>query len=624
MKKFWVISAVFAVIFFLFSCDSGTTTDISQNDSNESENSENSESDTPEQNGNISENENSSDDDTDNTEQPDDSDTQEDDRKQGDLYGECYPNETCNNGLVCDVENNICIKDSDNSNENNEPEENPCKNNPCSGISNSTGVCNSIGNNKYSCGCYEHYTWNGSYCKADSRTVNCTGLPANATWNTYSSITQTWNGYDWYPPLSSGTYNKTAKENECRFICKENYTWNYSECIADTRPQDCENLPNNAQWNTVSSITQTWNGYNWYPSSIGSYNETSSTDECRFICDSGYNWNGSVCKTKPTLAKICTNQNSCYTTSTEIPCPTLEEDFFGQDAQNSDKCLHQNFEAGTGERTGTVIDHNTNLIWEQSPSTDTYTWNNRQKHCDDLNALNYGGLSNWRVPNPLEFLTIVDNSRYNPATNSNFTNMPTSNEIFFWTSKQWDSSSAYYFSAYFGEYFGNIISDEGYLTNSDSNKTKSYKILCVSGDELLPLTSNDFEETSITVDQTTYSLVRDKRTELVWLKLPKGLSFTWKKALKYCSDSNLLGYTWRLPNKNELAHLLNHDKETSPRSYFPAIEERKYWSSSTKKYKYNNDDYSYPAWIVNFKSNYVSSMFKDSSAAIMCVRNTEE
>ena len=38
-------------------------------------------------------------------------------RKQGELYGECYPNETCNKGLVCDIENNICIKDPGNSEE---------------------------------------------------------------------------------------------------------------------------------------------------------------------------------------------------------------------------------------------------------------------------------------------------------------------------------------------------------------------------------------------------------------------------------------------------------------------------------------------------------------------------
>ena len=32
-------------------------------------------------------------------------------RKDGELYGKCYSNETCNEGLVCDTENNACIKD---------------------------------------------------------------------------------------------------------------------------------------------------------------------------------------------------------------------------------------------------------------------------------------------------------------------------------------------------------------------------------------------------------------------------------------------------------------------------------------------------------------------------------
>ena len=39
-------------------------------------------------------------------------------RKQGELYGECYPNKTCNDGLICDKDNNICIKDSESSENN--------------------------------------------------------------------------------------------------------------------------------------------------------------------------------------------------------------------------------------------------------------------------------------------------------------------------------------------------------------------------------------------------------------------------------------------------------------------------------------------------------------------------
>jgi uncharacterized protein (TIGR02145 family) len=44
---------------------------------------------------------------------PEQPDNEDPGRKQGELYGECYPNATCNKGLVCDEENNICIKDPD-------------------------------------------------------------------------------------------------------------------------------------------------------------------------------------------------------------------------------------------------------------------------------------------------------------------------------------------------------------------------------------------------------------------------------------------------------------------------------------------------------------------------------
>lgn len=32
-------------------------------------------------------------------------------RKQGEIYGECFKDKTCNEGLACDTENNVCIKD---------------------------------------------------------------------------------------------------------------------------------------------------------------------------------------------------------------------------------------------------------------------------------------------------------------------------------------------------------------------------------------------------------------------------------------------------------------------------------------------------------------------------------
>ena len=63
--------------------------------------------------GDTADTDSAGDDDTDSTDDSGDSG-----RKQGELYGECYQNNTCNEGLVCDTENNICIKDGNNSDNN--------------------------------------------------------------------------------------------------------------------------------------------------------------------------------------------------------------------------------------------------------------------------------------------------------------------------------------------------------------------------------------------------------------------------------------------------------------------------------------------------------------------------
>ena len=36
-------------------------------------------------------------------------------RKQGEIYGECFKDNSCNEGLVCDTEHNICVRDKDDS-----------------------------------------------------------------------------------------------------------------------------------------------------------------------------------------------------------------------------------------------------------------------------------------------------------------------------------------------------------------------------------------------------------------------------------------------------------------------------------------------------------------------------
>lgn len=291
---------------------------------------------------------------------------------------------------------------------------------------------------------------------------------------------------------------------------------------------------------------------------------TASETQYTCGCENGYTWNGLACvRSNPLpLAKICTGQNLCYDLSSSlISCPSSPEaDFYGQDKQYAalGYCTPQSFTA----TSDVVVDNNTGLIWEKSPSSTTYIWEEAHSHCDDLNEEAFAGIDTWRVPNPSEFLTIADNSKSEPAINSVFPAMSAN----LWTSKSYNDESgdsAYYFSTSYG-------------TEAEFSKTKKLKVLCVSGEEMLAAKESDFE---VSEDGST---VTDKRTGLVWESITHS-HMDWKAILAYCHSLNNETETgWRLPNKNEIASLLDPDAKR-PWSNFPTFYSGDHclWSSST-------------------------------------------
>ena len=369
-----------------------------------------------------------------------------------------------------------------------------------------------------------------------------------------------------------------------------------------TRTATCSGLPANASWHNGSSITQTFDGNDWYPPTTGFYSETAVANECGFKCNQGYNWNGDwgKCFIKPAFGNICTGQKNCYNNSEEITCPTsASADFYGQDAQYAKLgyCYPQSFTLKTVSGNKVVVDNNTGLVWEQSPSSSEYIWENRATHCNELNSSNYCGINTWRVPTSLELLTIADSSG-NPAVNTTvFTDMPTTDQSDFWASEQYGSDQ--------GRRFGTYTGYSGY-----SSKTSTYKVLCVSGDEM---------PKGVFTSQTISGkvVVTDSTTGLMWQKEYVS-GKTWQQALKYCEDSTYAGYSdWRLPNKNELASLLNLDKSESPLSNFPDMPSKYFWSSSTRVGSTTSN-----AWNVIFNDGRVSNYGKtDTTQLVRCVRS---
>ena len=371
----------------------------------------------------------------------------------------------------------------------------------------------------------------------ETRKVNCSGLTENAQWNSVPKITQTWN---WetaaWLPSPSGLYSEDPSTEECKFKCKENYFW-------DPASSQCLNPC-----------------YSLNPCGENPDVECQATSSMAYFCKckTGYYWweNEKSCLEKRSLSfsNICTGETKCYYGSSKEECPPSYSDYYGQDAYYASlgKCIPQSFSVKTISSQDVIVDNNTGLTWEPLPSTEKYPWDYANKHCADLNSSNYGGINTWRVPNPLELLTI---------------GVPYENGFGFydtalWTSKEKNNNYAY---AFITSYKGAIYASE---------KKYEEAVLCVSGSEMRSAESSDFAASS------NGTVVTDKRTGLMWQK-EYATDKTWLEALKYCtSDSNDGGYSdWRLPNKNELLSLMNYEKNP-PYSYIPDMPGSNFWSST--------------------------------------------
>jgi hypothetical protein len=252
-----------------------------------------------------------------------------------------------------------------------------------------------------------------------------------------------------------------------------------------------------------------------------------------------------------------------------------------------------------------IRDNHTNLTWEVKTDDGglrdkdwTYTWYDSTaadpgtpdwKHngfdsarCDtekfiaDVNSVGLcGHTSAWRLPTTQELLSIVNNGVFNPSVDTNY--FPNTIGWLYWSADTYVHSPQHAWGVDFGD---------GYATSH--SKANDDHVLLVHGDQTSPSFSDNGDGT-----------VTDNNTGLVWDRCSWGQDdvdcsggsaayHDWQAALGVAGTANTANYKghndWRLPNKNELASLVDRSR-LSPAidgAVFPTTSPWLYWSSTRK------------------------------------------
>lgn len=126
-----------------------------------------------------------------------------------------------------------------------------------------------------------------NYFQIQQAWVNINGIFLQTGW--IVTFSPTLNFWVWNYELNILSWVKDYSDNSVS-------VWSTKTLVlTGTVVQNCTWLPTNASWNSVWSVSRYWNGSVWTPTTLtGTYNETPSTSECRFVCNSGFWYNNTL------------------------------------------------------------------------------------------------------------------------------------------------------------------------------------------------------------------------------------------------------------------------------------------------------------------------------------------
>lgn len=298
----------------------------------------------------------------------------------------------------------------------------------------------------------------------------------------------------------------------------------------------------------------------------------------------------------------------------------------------------------------TVTDKLSGLVWikDANPTRGYKTWQQALDYIKFMNIKNYQGDNDWRLPNLNELESLV-NKQPNLAPwlkSQGFLDVMTD---YYWTSTTYATYPNYAWSVsmHSGLVAGRGKADGGYLwpvRSGDSGVltiAKTGQTVCHdSSGTALPCagTGQDGELQAGAAwpnprfTDNTDETVTDRLTGLIWAKEAKapgpmacnpGTTKAWQEALDYIKCLNAGNYLgkrdWRLPNRNELASLVNHGQANNAdwlnKQGFSSVQASSYYSSTTYA------DVLWNAWSIGMHDGAVTSNAKMRAINVWPVRS---
>lgn len=271
---------------------------------------------------------------------------------------------------------------------------------------------------------------------------------------------------------------------------------------------------------------------------------------------------------------------------------------FGEDADFTGRAP-----AYKDNQDGTITDLVTGLIWQKTDGGEM-TWERAQAYAQSLRLAEK---SDWRLPNSIELLSLMNHGMHGPAMDTTF--FTKTDARYWWTNspRADDASKVWLVNT------GGGIGAHAKTETVSAGGERPVHVRCVRG-------TSSFGAGPSLKDNGD-GTVTDQRTGLCWQKVGGSAKLSWEDALRYCTELNLGGQKdWRLPNIKELRSL-SDDRRTQPsldRAFFPSAAAAFYWSSTTQSNRPER------AWYVDFSSGLVTYADKTSAQLVLAVRGGVE